>query len=730
MTWFCQQNPLFFSLQFLLPELFKTAHHSAISPNLSIMVCTVCASMFSSTSKAGQHHQTALDMQSAAELQKCPICMEMLGQMRRQGSPLIDPAHKRPFLNYSFNYLEDEGLWNLQIRGSWSSHSLSQYKLASYHFLKLVLSEGKKEGDEKSNSSFTNQFILRNFKLVSVTNVNRIVNDDLDNQQPNTTSHLNAISDRFNTSMVPPDTGDPRLAMIGLWWLENCLGNHKTCNESREDGWYPARLLDLTGHEPRLLISEIEKPDGPYATLSHCWGPDPKFLQLTADNLESFCSKVSFTSLPKTFQEAIKTTKWLNLKYLWIDSLCILQSGKGSLEDWRKHAVAMRAVYSNCVLNIAASRARCAEDGCFTARDPLLVQPCEVQWHEFRDEGMRRFQVIDTNFCFERLSQTPLAERAWVLQERLLAPRILHFARQQLFWECSELPVACETFPFGFPCKMPEFGLPPFNALASSRWLSTSGDTGSDMWRRILRDYTKRNLTRPFDDKFVALSGIVERITRMPGVHEDDYIAGLYRKDLPFALLWGHNPAASTATSRAEKYRAPTWSWASVDGPLAFDFTEQPAIHTCLVTINDITVDLVDERNRAGQLRSAELKLHGVLLAVTWEKTSYLRLGKGQGQVNIEIEIGEGKRIKGQGFMDDLREVFQGEQGTTAVLPVRNNIPETGNIVEHVTGLILRATLNGIRAQYVRLGTFWLSENAREFLETVERRPMDQVIIV
>lgn len=210
--------------------------------------------------------------------------MEMLSQMLRQSSPLIDPAHKRPFLNYDFKYLEDEGLWNLQIRGSWSSHNLSQYKLASYHFLKQVLAEGKKEGDEKSKSSFMNQFILRNFKLVPVANMKWIVNDDLHNWQPT------------STSIIPSHTGDPKVAKLGLWWLEHCLGNHKTCNESREDSWYPARLLDLTGHEPRLLISEIEKPDGPYATLSHCWGPD-RFLRLEAENLESFRNKIPLTSL-------------------------------------------------------------------------------------------------------------------------------------------------------------------------------------------------------------------------------------------------------------------------------------------------------------------------------------------------------------------------------------------------------------------------------------------------
>jgi hypothetical protein len=74
----------------------------------------------------------------------------------------------------------------------------------------------------------------------------------------------------FQTSMVPSDTGDPELAKLGRRWLKNCLDNHKTCDEDWEGGWYPACLLDLTGRELRLLISEIDKLDRPYATLSHC----------------------------------------------------------------------------------------------------------------------------------------------------------------------------------------------------------------------------------------------------------------------------------------------------------------------------------------------------------------------------------------------------------------------------------------------------------------------------
>ena len=146
--------------------------------------------------------------------------------------------------------------------------------------------------------------------------------------------------------------------------------------------------------------------------LSHCSGPDQTFLQLTADNLDNFHIKIPFASLPRTSQDAVVTMKRLQLKYLWIDSLCILQTGEGSLEDWRKRTGVMRSVFSNCMLNIAASRARCAEGGCFAVRDLLFVQPCIVRWHEFRNEDMRHFRSSTRNYastaCSRRCSQNGL----------------------------------------------------------------------------------------------------------------------------------------------------------------------------------------------------------------------------------------------------------------------------------------------------------------------------------
>jgi hypothetical protein len=101
----------------------------------------------------------------------------------------------------------------------------------------------------------------------------------------------------------------------------------------------------------------------------------------------------------------------------------------------------MGDVYKNALCNIAATAAPDGHTGCFFERNPLLARTCRP-----RIEGLPgpapKSQVYDlarNSFWKEAISAAPLIERAWVLQERTLAPRVVHFGKNQLLWECHEL---------------------------------------------------------------------------------------------------------------------------------------------------------------------------------------------------------------------------------------------------------------------------------------------------
>lgn len=109
--------------------------------------------------------------------------------------------------------------------------------------------------------------------------------------------------------------------------MNTCIEKHTSCNEHSSDSErWPTRLLamgDLARkNSVRLIHTASEKPLGPYVALCHRWG-STQFLKLLSGNLKEFCEGVPISSLPRTFRDAITVARWLNVSYLWIDSLCI-----------------------------------------------------------------------------------------------------------------------------------------------------------------------------------------------------------------------------------------------------------------------------------------------------------------------------------------------------------------------------------------------------------------------
>lgn len=252
------------------------------------------------------------------------------------------------------------------------------------------------------------------------------------------------------------NTGSAQSWYFAKFWYRTCRKHHKTCNRKNPEGsgesqWYPTRLIKISRwtNNLRLVITETERPQSSYVTLSHCWGK-ADFIQLTQDTLDQFQKDIIFSDLPKTFQQAVGVARDLGLYYIWIDSLCIIQREE-TLEDWIREAPKMDQVYSNAVLNISATGARDSSQGLFFPRtaDSMKLPEIRLDW-SFKTKGSIRFTIMDYNYWKELVTDEPLIKRAWVVQERLLAPRVLHFGSVQLFWECHEGD-ASEDWPMSPP---------------------------------------------------------------------------------------------------------------------------------------------------------------------------------------------------------------------------------------------------------------------------------------
>ena len=191
--------------------------------------------------------------------------------------------------------------------------------------------------------------------------------------------------------------------------------------------------------------------------------------RLNPDVLEEWSQSIDPGILTPTFRNAVDVARNLGIRYLWIDSLCIQQTGIGWVEDWQREAAVMGEVYRHAFLNIQAGRdTEALEMGLFHAPTDRDVEPFKIQIsRQFVKHRIRfrpppapvtingSYSIVEEDFARDELLGNPINRRGWVLQERLLSHRIIHFGAQQVFWECRQL-LACETFPEGLPKTIPK----------------------------------------------------------------------------------------------------------------------------------------------------------------------------------------------------------------------------------------------------------------------------------
>ena len=418
-------------------------------------------------------------------------------------------------------------------------------------------------------------------------------------------------------------------------WLSDCTQKHVHCKGPASHSWYPTRLLDLGSPtkppcQPRLIVTkEIQPPAGSrYVTLSHRWGNTTQ-KQLTKDSVVALQSGIDDSRLPQTFQDAMFVAKHrLSIRYLWIDTFCIFQD-PDDLSDWVREAAQMGNIYENAYCNLSATGSRDSSQGLFFDRDPSLLRHHEISTAITVSDAaatMKTYALIDSDYWSIHLSRMPLLERGWVLQERLLARRVLHFTSDMLAWECVETD-ATETYPNGLPIVLDETPTAHFKSLDLSlvrRRLQgphPGKETGSrglthHLWPRIVDSYSQCALSKS-EDKLIALSGIAKR---MSSILRDDYVVGMWRRYLESELGWyvlDHRQKDGSPSKRASPYRAPSFSWASIDGCVSAATSTDEALRC---SIADLWIDYAT-KDTAGLVRGGHIILKGALKQVQVQRS-------------------------------------------------------------------------------------------------------------
>lgn len=330
-------------------------------------------------------------------------------------------------------------------------------------------------------------------------------------------------------------------------------------------------------------------------------------LKTTSNTKSQHQNGINVQGTHKLFQDAFEIARRLEIRYVWVDSLCIVQDDK---EDWTHQAGMMAEIYSHSYLNLAATALRNSTESLFGERHtpgdisirdggipprilrtdsfsppstPDLSSDCEdplaTPVVRIRESHRRDHQHVRSDHPHGRHKVAPMLERGWIFQERLLSRRTLHFCASEIIWECRS-SYDCECGGMDLETdKTPHLEAASFTRQALYRIddeqfhkiprkhkfshaiyapLKQRRIDVHDLWLELVDAYSGLAISK-HKDRFYALGGIAKKIgQQLPG---EQYLAGLWSGDLIRGLLWDGIPHSQPDIQRDTF--VPTWSWMS-----------------------------------------------------------------------------------------------------------------------------------------------------------------------
>ena len=527
-------------------------------------------------------------------------------------------------------------------------------------------------------------------------------------------------------------------------WLTKCLSEHSECpGDPALQTWRPARLLHIRNNNPlsvRLVTEDESSESTTYFSLSHCWGKS-QVLRLLQGNMEQFKQAIPVDQLSKTYRECMEFVGSTEVPYIWIDSLCIIQDSK---KDTFEQFPLMSKIYGCAICNITANNSVDDSGGLFRGRDahsimplylaisllePFVNRPKDSNYIDMAKnlfkKGMKSvlptigvWVLLDDDLWRKEIINAPLSERAWVFQEYLLAKRTIHFGADQLFFECGR-DKYCESYPNGLPPRL-KYHADFFThsrrmkqPLVIYEWEGKPETPLGAFWNwgQMILTYTSLKLTDPWD-KLWAICGVAQEYQK---ITKSRYVAGMWEDTLLSQLLW----RADYFVKRPRKYRAPTWSWASVDGAIQPSSSEELMVATwsgwekikddeetlstttVLANIVKVSISLEVDQIETGPVKGGFLRMRGRLVPVS------LRHNCDDDHNPGVLELAMSGERWGILYIDiDPRE--DSLEGPFFCVPLSSE----GS--EKCSGLLLRAT-GGARGQFERFGILEGQEGGTQY---------------
>ncbi|OAG07311.1 HET-domain-containing protein [Paraphaeosphaeria sporulosa] len=438
----------------------------------------------------------------------------------------------------------------------------------------------------------------------------------------------NSLPPKSVQSDVAPTTRSQQTMTQAKTWINDCKEYHMKCQRQEDSYDLPTRLVRVDyaedGDDREIFASLCRgstlPPGTQYLTLSHLWGKH-EFLKLMKNNVCQWENSIPTNQLSPSFQDALYMTRSLGFKFIWIDSLCIIQD---DLQDWEQESEAMCRIYKGAVCNIAASARQTSDGHGFLPSsrylEPVVPPLVHIDWHaspviQSRNVCGRDF-VISEAFPQRNLRTDELYDRAWVLQEEMLALRTLHCQGDQIYWECRT-SICNEVWPSGWATSLGRYResegtIAPFLLTTDDIEASQAG-LAYTVWLEMVSSYSRRAISYG-TDRLPALAGIAADTAFLLN---DTYASGIWQKALHNGVLYQSRGTLQSCEEPPQPLplwdKVPSWSWASLDRPVVFVTTRHPPETEGLCDIEVLPAML-------GQL--SVLEMTGPLMRLDWIKTS------------------------------------------------------------------------------------------------------------
>ena len=451
---------------------------------------------------------------------------------------------------------------------------------------------------------------------------------------------------------------DESLALM-KGWIDDCQHGHQLCMQMPQQVGGPKRLLQCLPDGSVRLV-ETQSPTHctqrcGYIALSYCWGDGSAVMKTMEKMLGRHQSGIPDKDLPPLFQEVVALARGVNIPYLWIDSLCIIQD---SQEDKEEEMKQMSDIFRGALVVVIAATAESPLDSLLRVSKPQSGQ--SDTWRTARRRG---YEEMDLDVKFRKRTgypdrphahrdatfDTPIARRAWCFQEKLLASRCLVFQNDEVVWECRscclcECSGAQENLNGNgwlHPYQQKLLPLAEHESFQLDGTLKYFADAKAaySFWETAVENYSRRELTVK-TDRLPAISAVASIIADATG---DRYLAGLWRNDLLAGLAW---VSKSSAARPHQEYIAPTWSWASVPSTQYLDRTRHSRDANLEASVLDAWTD-VKKDGRSGRLYGPMSEVTDgaiVLSGVHCDVEMTLTIPE-HGKIQLDFENGEVETI-------------------------------------------------------------------------------------